>query len=278
MSREARVFSKAAEHSHQVISPFQAILDYERSKNIPPGWVNHCISATSPNGSWQRIERGEIPLDAAFFAEFKRDLTDEKRWRAFYTKHLARQRKENASDEAAYSIPPTPDIDAEWLYWEMMRVARQPDPHMFPALQKLRAAADASKGQLVLAAMSNTSHFPEGHAFNDVSTPEGKQNAELKGLFDVFVSSAHVGMRKPAEDIYFYTLGRVAEFVRQKGWSEEGVRMEDVVFLDDIGGNLKTGRKVGMATVKVVLGKTEDAVQELEKITGLSLADEKARL
>lgn len=206
-------------------------------------------------------------------------MTDEKRWRAFYTKHLSSRRKEQkASDEAVYDIPPTPDIDAEWLYWEMMRVARQPDPHMFPALKKLRKAADASNGQLVLAAMSNTSHFPEGHTFNDTSTPEGKQNAELKGLFDVFVSSAHVGMRKPAEDIYFYTLGRVAEFVRQKGWGEEGVRMEDVVFLDDIGGNLRTGRKVGMRTVKVVLGRTEDAVRELEGITGLSLVDGKARL
>lgn len=206
-------------------------------------------------------------------------MTDEKRWRAFYTKYLASRRKEQkASDEAVYDIPPTPDIDAEWLYWEMMRVARQPDPHMFPALKKLRKAADASNGQLVLAAMSNTSHFPEGHQFNDTSTPEGKQNAELKSLFDVFVSSAHVGMRKPAEDIYFYTLGRVAEFVRQKGWGKEGVRMEDVVFLDDIGGNLRTGRKVGMRTVKVVLGRTEDAVRELEGITGLSLVDGKARL
>jgi hypothetical protein len=46
-----------------------------------------------------------------------------------------------------------------------------------------------------------------------------------------------------------------------------------VVFLDDIGGNLRTGRKVGMRTVKVVLGKTEQAVRELEGITGLSLVD-----
>ena len=243
--------------------------------------MNHSISSTSPDGSWQKLERGEVELDKAFFQNFKRDLTDEKRWRVYYTKHLASQRKEQGSDaaeEAAYNVPPTPDIDAEWLYWEMMRVAREPDPHMYPALKKLRAAADASNGKLVIAAMSNTSIFPAAHPFNDANTPEGKQNAELKGLFDVFVSSAHVGMRKPAEDIYFYTLGRVAEFVRQKGWGDEGVRMEDVVFLDDIGGNLRTGREVGMQTVKVVLGKTSDAVKELEKITGLSLADGKAKL
>lgn len=270
-----------AKLSFQVVSPFQAILDYERAKGIPPGWINHSISATNPNGSWQRLERGEIPLDKAFFAEFKRDLSDEKRWRAFYTRYLASRRKEqalHAAEEAAYTVPPPPDIDSEWLYWEMMRVAREPDPQMYPALKKLRAAADKSGGKLVLAAMSNTSKFPEGHAFNDTSTAEGRQHAELVGLFDVFVSSAHVGMRKPAEDIYFYTLGRVAEFVRHKGWGDEGVRMEDVVFLDDIGGNLRTGRKVGMHTVKVVLGKTHDAVSELENITGLSLTDARARI
>jgi FMN phosphatase YigB (HAD superfamily) len=222
-----------------------------------------------------------VALDKAWFAEFKRDLSDEKRWRVYYTKYLASERKEKGSDaaeEAAYTAPPVPDIQAEYLYWEMMRIAREPDPHMYPALKKLRAAADASDGKLVLAAMSNTSIFPAGHAFNDVSTPEGKQNAELKGLFDVFVSSAHVGLRKPAEDIYFYTLGRVAEFMRQKGWGGEDLRMQDVVFLDDIGGNLRTGRKVGMRTIKVVLGKTDLAVKELEKITGISLVEEKAKL
>ena len=163
-------------------------------------------------------------LDKSWFQAFKRDLTDEKRWRVYYTKHLSQKLKEKGSDaaeETAYNAPPPPDIDAEWLYWEMMRVAREPDPHMYPALKKLRAAADASKGKLVIAAMSNTSIFPPEHPFNDPTTAAGKQNAELKGLFDVFVSSAHVGMRKPAEDIYFYTLGRVAEFVRQKGWGME---------------------------------------------------------
>ena len=56
------------------------------------------------------------------------------------------------------------------------------------------------------------------------------------------------------------------------------VRPGDVVFLDDIGANLKGAREVGMRTIKVVMGRTEDAVRELEKITGLDLRGEKARL
>ena len=116
-----------------MVSPSQAILDYEKSKGIPPEWVNYSISATNPNGAWQKIERGDILLDADFFREFKSDLQDEKRWRTYYAKYLASKRKERVSDaaeEAAYQVPPVPDIDAEWLYWEMMRIARQPDPYI----------------------------------------------------------------------------------------------------------------------------------------------------
>ena len=266
--------------AHQVISPFQAILDYEKSKGIPPGWINHSISASSPNGSWQRLERGEIKLDQGFFRDFKADLSDEKRWRAYYARHLAATRKEKLSDaaeETAYQAPPPPDIDAEWLYWEMMRIARAPDPHMYPALQRLRAEADASDGALILCALSNTSIFPPGHAYNNETTPEGKQNKALKALFDVFVSSAHVGMRKPDEDIYRYTITRIHEFVKTR-YGGDGVKAEDIVFLDDIGTNLRTAWRLGMGTIKVQLGRADKAVAELEEVTGLKLKDEKARL
>lgn len=262
------------------MSPFQAILDYEKSKGIPPGWVNWSISATNPNGAWQKLERGEVKLDAAFFKEFKADLQNEQRWRTYYAKHLQATRKEQASqaiDEAAYDVPPPPEIDTEWLYWEMMRVAREMDPHMYPALKRLRQHADKSGGKLVIGAMSNTSIFPDGHPYNDESTPEGRQNKELKSMFDVFVSSAHVGMRKPSEDIYYYTVDKLSEFVRQKGYGD-GVRPEDFTFLDDIGGNLRTAKKVGMGTIKVTLGRADIAVKELEKVTGLDLTSDKARL
>lgn len=263
-----------------VVSPFQAILDYEKSKGIPPGWVNHSISATNPNGSWQKLERGDILLDQEFFREFKADLSDEKRWRAYYTRYLAQTRKEKLSDaaeEAAYQAPPVPDIDAEWLYWEMMRVARAPDPHMYPALKRLRTVADSSNGKLILCALSNTSIFPPDHPYNDASTPDGKQNQELKALFDLFISSAHVGMRKPNEDIYLYAITRVHEFIKTK-YGGDGVKAEDFIFLDDIGTNLRTAKRLGMRTIKVQLGRADKAVAELEKITGLELQDSKARL
>lgn len=164
---------------------------------------------------------------------------------------------------------------------------------MWPALQKLRKAADASKGELVLAALSNTVIFPRGHEFNDddddddderpdqqkykkTQKKSSKEKNEIRTLktqiFDLFLSSAHIGLRKPDERIYHYALTRLQEHVRLHSSGEKkGVRMQDVTFLDDIGTNLRTARKLGMNTIKVTLGRADVAVRELEVLTGLDL-------
>ncbi|KAL1297490.1 hypothetical protein AAFC00_005009 [Neodothiora populina] len=280
-----------------VVSPFQAILDYEISHSIPQGWINHAISASAPTGSWQRLERGEIPLDAAFFQGFLSDLTDEAAWTAFHRK----QKRRLGGDEAG-TMPPVPrNIDPEWLFWEMMRVSRSPDPSMFPALERLRKHADAlvsssssrlqnerdQKQPLLIAALSNTVIFPPHHVSNDASTPEGKHTAYLKSLFDVFVSSAHVGLRKPDAEIYTYTIDKLNEYAVERGLfapaeAETGggggqrIRAQDIVFLDDIGSNLRTARAQGMRTVKVTLGRVGDAVRELQGVVGVDLSSSSA--
>ncbi|KAF2150246.1 HAD-like protein [Myriangium duriaei CBS 260.36] len=252
-----------------VISPMSAIASYERNHSIPPGYINTAISSTSPNGSWQRLERGEIPLDASFFSSFQRDLRNPDLWRRYYAK-----------SRPDVPVPPVPEIDAEGLFWTMMTVSRAPDPYIYPALRRLRQVADET-GEFVVAACSNTSIFPPGHVFNDPSTPEGKFNAELKGSFHLFVSSAHVGMRKPERSMYELTLRECERVAREKGviGKEERLNPGEVLFLDDIGGNLRGAREVGIKGVKVVMGKTEDAVRELERVVGVQLSGEKkARL
>jgi methionine salvage enolase-phosphatase E1 len=60
-----------------------------------------------------------------------------------------------------------------------------------------------------------------------------------------------------------------------------GVNVGDVLFLDDIGANLKGAKSVGMRTLKVDLGKTEAVVRELEELTGVKLLEgvqDRARL
>ncbi|CAL5871690.1 uncharacterized protein PFLUO_LOCUS5943 [Penicillium psychrofluorescens] len=243
-----------------VVSPFQAILDYELSKNIPPGWVNFSISRTSPHGSWHQLERGEIPMDANFFAAFNRDLRNPDLWKQFH-EWLANKKDQPPPDRT----PPLPEVDAEWLFWEMMRISRTPDSYMYPALKKLRAS-----GQFVMGALSNTTKFPEGH-------PYTKDVSGVKSQFDFFISSAHTGLRKPDPKIYQVAIQEMDAEAKKRGFS--GVNPADIVFLDDIGENLKAAKKAGIRTLKVTLGKTDEAVRELEKITGLQLLEaDKARL
>jgi HAD superfamily hydrolase (TIGR01509 family) len=245
----------------KVVSPFQAILDYEVSRDIPQGWVNFSISKTKPNGSWHKLERGDIPMDAEFFEGFNRDLCNPTLWRQF---HEQLHKSKGLSGDAR--IPPLPKVDAEWLFWEMMRVSRTPDPHMFPALKKLRAS-----GKYLMGGLSNTVKFPDGHPYN-------KDTSGVRSQFDFFISSAHTGLRKPDPKIYEVAIQEMNAIAKQRGVGP--VQPSDIIFFDDIGENLKAGKNAGLRTVKVTLGRTQDAVKELEKITGLDLleGENKARL
>ena len=251
-----------------VLSPFRAILDYELNNSIPPGYINYAISRSSPNGYWHRLERGEIPMDSQFFAGFGADLMDLESWTSYHQR-LRHQSPPSSTLETAWTnstpIPALPRIDASGLFWNMMSHSRTPDPHIFPALKRLK-----SSGKFVIAALSNTVIFPDGHPYNFVGPDD------VRNMFDVFVSSAHVGMRKPDPRIYHYALEKVREVWRERSRGEEEIEAKDIVFLDDIGENLKTGRAVGMRTIRVVMGRTEDAVRELERVTGMPLLEKEA--
>ncbi|KAI1439234.1 HAD-like domain-containing protein [Xylaria sp. CBS 124048] len=254
-----------------VVSPFQAILDYELSLGIPPGWVNYSLSKTSPTGFWHRLERGEIPLDEAFYVGFNQDLHNVERWATFY------QTQASNDPTLPQKTPPVPKMDGHYLFNDMMSTSTAADPWMYPALKKLKAS-----GRFILAAMSNTIIFPDDHPFRqkDLATNP------IRSLFDVFVSSAHVGLRKPDPRMYEYTLRQVDKYARANASSEigrsqgwvDGVKPDEVVFLDDIGENLKSGRNFGFRTIKVSLGRAFEAVDELEAITGLRLAGNHPRI
>ncbi len=76
-------------------------------------------------------------------------------------------------------------------------------------------------------------------------------------IFDHVIESSKVGIRKPEPD--FYTLA----------CDTAGVTPDKVVFLDDLGINLKPAREMGMATIKVV--SADQALGELEALLGISL-------
>ncbi|KAG9232830.1 epoxide hydrolase [Amylocarpus encephaloides] len=248
-----------------VISPFQAILNYELANSIPPGWINFSISRTAPTGTWHQLERGEILLDTTYFYNFTKDLHNPTLWSAFYT-----TKARVANPSLPPEVPPMPKVNAEFVFWKMMSESRTFDPWMYPALLALKKS-----GRYIIAALSNTVIFPPSHPYSNPKPEE-----DIKAIFDLFISSAHVGLRKPSPEIYALALKEIDDFSRENasgrggkelGW-KDGVKADEILFLDDIGENLKAGKKAGFRTLKVNLGRAFEAVDELEKVTGLKIA------
>ena len=119
-----------------------------------------------------------------------------------------------------------------------IRSSTVPRPEMLRAIQRIRAEG------LTAAALTNN--------WNDDGTNV------LEQAFDVFLESSKLGMRKPDPRIYSLACERM------------GVEADAVVYLDDIGYNLKPARAMGMTTIKVV--QAEPALAELTTHLGFSLA------
>lgn len=96
---------------------------------------------------------------------------------------------------------------------------------------------------------------------NNVSSMSGSDAPHvvlrLEDLFDVVVESSKEGVRKPDPAAYELVLARL------------GVDATEVVFLDDLGINLKPARAMGMTTIKVQ--DPDEALAQLGAILGLPL-------
>ncbi|XP_007443402.2 bifunctional epoxide hydrolase 2-like [Python bivittatus] len=81
----------------------------------------------------------------------------------------------------------------------------------------------------------------------------------LRRYFDVVIESCRIGLQKPDPKIYEYAL------------HELKATPEEVIFLDDIGANLKPAQKMGMTTVLVK--DVDSALKQLQDLTGVQLLD-----
>ncbi|KAF2452099.1 epoxide hydrolase-like protein [Karstenula rhodostoma CBS 690.94] len=271
-----------------VLSPFQAILDYEIENRIPLGYINHAIQRGPPDtGAWQLIERGAQPLDDAWFAAFQAQLSQPDVWRAYWVRWSARgggHADTGTTSALGDHVPPVPDVAAKTLFWRMMRYSRRPDPCMYPALKRLR---EEGRGKWIVGALSNTVHFPtgilddEGVVFDkSILFPEMPEyegdSTDVADWFDIYLSSAHIGVRKPDPEAYRLSVRELSRVAEAKGLGK--VEPGDVLFLDDIGVNLKFAREVGLRTIKVDLGGTREAVGMLEREVGVKLVEGRSRL
>lgn len=83
------------------------------------------------------------------------------------------------------------------------------------------------------------------------------QVAEVMTLFHQVIESSKIGMRKPDPRIYTYACERM------------NVAPDEVLYLDDLGVNLKPAKAIGMRTIKVT-GEAQ-AIADLSAALGIEL-------
>lgn len=119
-------------------------------------------------------------------------------------------------------------------------------PEMVVALDRCKAAG------LTVACLTNNMT-----ATGDGSSDRRREVDAVMARFDVVVESSKVGVRKPEPRFY------------EIACELAGVVPDEVVFLDDLGINLKPAAAMGMTTIKVSDPAT--AIASLEAVTGLTL-------
>jgi epoxide hydrolase-like predicted phosphatase len=92
---------------------------------------------------------------------------------------------------------------------------------------------------------------------NSWGAASGYDRERLAALFDAIVISGEVGLRKPEPEVYELAADRI------------GVAPARIVFVDDLPGNLKPARALGMHTV--LHRDASGTIAELEDALGISL-------
>ena len=118
-------------------------------------------------------------------------------------------------------------------------------PEMVKALREI-------KDKLIQGCLTNNIQSTEGQELETDNAAISGTHQEIMGLFDFVFESSKENVRKP--DPKFYQLA-----------CERGeVNPNEVIFLDDLGINLKPAKALGMKTIKVV--RAEDALRDLQDL------------
>eukprot|EP00002_Diphylleia_rotans_P000902 TRINITY_DN10486_c0_g1_i1.p1 TRINITY_DN10486_c0_g1~~TRINITY_DN10486_c0_g1_i1.p1 ORF type:complete len:213 (+),score=63.64 TRINITY_DN10486_c0_g1_i1:57-695(+) len=128
---------------------------------------------------------------------------------------------------------------------EVFRIIQtaRPRPIMIQAILRLRELG------FQVAAITNN--------WKPTSEKELEQTLELSKIFDAFIESRVLGIRKPHPEIFQVALETLK------------VSASESIFLDDISANVRAAKKLGFTTIKVV--EPTQALQELEGILNIEL-------
>ncbi|MBK6661099.1 MAG: HAD-IA family hydrolase [Proteobacteria bacterium] len=110
------------------------------------------------------------------------------------------------------------------------------------------------KADYRVACLTNNANAGQGTGMSSTDQQAADVKAVMK-LFDVIIESSKEGIRKPDPRIYQMACERI------------GVTPSSIVYLDDLGINLKPARDMGMATIKVT--SEQQAIDDLGRILGI---------
>jgi putative hydrolase of the HAD superfamily len=150
------------------------------------------------------------------------------------------------------------DIDAFRAAYEAEAEAQG---QTIDALEVLACLSGHIRPAVVEAITRCKAELRTGCITNNVATmhdgPGWHAVVDLPALFDVVIESSKVGVRKPDPRIYELACEALA------------VEPHEVVFVDDLGVNLKPARAIGMTTIKVV--SEAQLLDDLEAVVGFAL-------
>ena len=180
--------------------------------------------------------------------------------------NFIRQINATNPDENAWALLERNDIDLA-KFDELFLAESSAAGHPIKGSQIIALLAGNVRPEMLNALKLCKTKFKIACLTNNVNTGTGpgmsfdqdKTNAinEAMALFDFILESSKAGVRKPEQA--FYELACEAM----------SVTPDEVIFLDDLGINLKTARAMGMTTIKVT--DAHSALEQLAKLTDLPL-------
>ena len=177
-------------------------------------------------------------------------------------KDLIRTINSTNPDNNAWAKLERSEIDQE-EFDSLFEAESQQFGHSVPGKQVLALLKGQIRPEMVKALSEIKDKLIQGCLTNNIQSDEDQEletdnaaisgtHQEIMGLFDFVFESSKENVRKP--DPKFYQLA----------CNRGKVNPNEVIFLDDLGINLKPAKALGMKTIKVV--RAEDALQDLQNL------------
>ena len=201
-------------------------------------WDFGGVITSSPFESFNRFEKeNNLPLD--FLRSVNSTNPDSNAWALLERNEINLEEFdllfERESDDLGHSVK---GKDVIALLKGQIR------PEMITALEKI-------KGNLIQACLTNNIQSVGDIDFEGNVSAAGKHE-EVMSMFDFVFESSKENVRKPDPEFYLRACKR------------GDVDPSDVVFLDDLGINLKPAKALGMSTIKV--SDPKEALSELQAL------------